>query len=74
MDIPYLRIGRAGATNESRFISKAASVHAHFKSIKFGIKQHKGVWPRKKKKKGRLVSHGHTDRDTRQDVANGTAY
>lgn len=36
--LPHLRVGGAGATDESRFVPKAASVHAHFESVKFGIK------------------------------------
>lgn len=67
--IAHLRVGGAGATDESRFVPKAASVHTHFKSIKFGIKQHKGVWP-VKKSRGKVSE----SRDTWEDVINDTAH
>lgn len=51
----YLCIWCTRTPDESGIITKSASIHTHFNTVKLGVEQHKGIRP--KKQKTALVYH-----------------
>lgn len=55
--LSHFSVGGAGASDEARFVSEAASVHAHLQPIEFRVKQDKRVRPVKGDQKGEVRAH-----------------